>query len=107
MLPAQRQQHAPRRPGERGHRAIQIGHVLPAVARPGLPGGAGEGHQRHAGFLRRGHGIGAHPRGERVRRIDHMGDPLGAQPGDQARHAAKAADARGQGQHARRQVRPA
>lgn len=69
----------------------------PVVTIGGRPGRAFEGNQGQAHAGAGGDGMGAHLRGERVGRIDDMGDVFHRQIGHQPCDAAKAAQAHGQG----------
>lgn len=79
-----------------GNRGFKVGDVGPVVLRSGGPRRAFKGDQGRVGFGAGGDGIRAHLRGERVGRVDHMGDGFGLDVGLEAFGAAKAADADGQ-----------
>ncbi len=76
---------------------FKVGDMGPVVLRSGNPRRAFEGDQGRSGFRTCSDGIRAHLRGERVGRVDDMGDGFGIEIGFQALDAAKAADADGQG----------
>ena len=76
---------------------FKVGDVGPVVLRSGGPRRAFKGDQGRVGFGAGGDGIRAHLRGERVGRVDHMGDGFGLDVGLEAFGAAKAAHADRQG----------
>lgn len=71
---------------------VHVGHMAPGVAEAGDPRRALEGGKRDAGRPAGGNRVPAHLRCERMGRVDHMGDPFGAQIAHQPLHAAEAAD---------------
>ncbi len=81
MHPAEREHHALRRPVERGDRGFDGGHDRPSIAFDGPPGRPAKRDERDAGDPRRGDRIRADLRGEGMRRVDEVRDPLVAQIG--------------------------
>ena len=97
MLATNGQHDAARGLVERGHGGGNVGDMLPGVAGFWGPGRAGEGEERDGLGCAGGDGVMAHLGGERVGRVDHMGDGFAPQVIAQALHAAETADALGQG----------
>ena len=97
MHSPQGQHDAPRRPAQRSDGSREIGHRLPPVAQAGLPGGARQRQQRHAGLRAGRDGVAAHLRGKRMGGIDEVRHTLVAQIPHQPGHAAEAAHAHGDG----------
>lgn len=87
------QEHAPRRVSQGGSRFFGRRDEGPAVAAPGLPGGAPEGAEGDAYNACRGDGIGRDVNREWMCRVDHGLDLLLSQPGREAFAAAEAAGA--------------
>lgn len=75
----------------------QVGDHGPMVAGLRLPRGALKSREGQVKVVARGGGVVAHLGRKGMRGVDDMGDVLVAQISDQARYAAKAADAQGQG----------
>ena len=97
LLFANRQKDTRRRIGQGCRNILKTGQEGPVIPRLRLPGRPFEADQRQAGLHACGMGIVAHSGGKGVRCIDHMGDPVLRQIGNQPRNPAKAADACGQG----------
>lgn len=74
-----------------------VGNGMPVIARARFPWRAFIGAERPAGRGRGGHGVAAHPRRERVRGVDDMGDRLFLKEACQPLGPAEAANARRQG----------
>lgn len=94
---AQRQHDGLRRPLQRSHCGTDVGHRMPAVAGVWMPRRTRQRQQGYAHVGCCGNGIAAHLRGKWMGGIDQMGDGMYVQIPDQPRHAAKAADAHGDG----------
>ncbi len=84
------QEHVRRLRGQRGGGGGDVGHTGPAVARPPGPAGALQRQQGQAHCGTGRDGVRADPRGERVGRVDDMGDGVLAQPVRQPLRPAKA-----------------
>lgn len=93
MHSAQREQDAARRARKFGHRSGSVSNACPAIARPGLPCGSGQGDMGNPGNPRGLYGMCAHSRGKGMRRIDQMRDAMVLEIGHKPRHPTKAADA--------------
>lgn len=91
-LLADRQEDPARWFGQSGDGGLKVGHPVPVVARPGLPGWPFQRAKRRAGFGAGGNGVAAHGGGEGVGRVDNMADPFGPKVIGQPPGAAKAAD---------------
>ena len=76
-----------------GDGGFKVGDMGPVVALVRRPRRAFEGDEGRVGFGAGGDGIRAHLRGERVGRVDHMGDGFGFEIGFQALDPAKTSDA--------------
>lgn len=96
-LLSNRQEYPRRRVGQGGNRACDIRHMDPVIAAGDLPRRALQGQQLHTAGKAGINRVPAHLRGKGVGCIDNMGDTVGAQVIAQTRHAAKTADAGGQG----------
>lgn len=96
VLPADGKKDASRMIWQRGDRSGQVRHGVPVVARTPHPRRADEraepGSRQGAGFDR----IAAHPFGERVGRIDDIGNCFGFEIGREPRDAAETANPRRQ-----------
>lgn len=97
VLLANRQENPRGRIGQAGNRARHVGDMGPKIAGLGLPRGAFKGQKRHAASKACRDRIPAHLGGKGVGGIDNVGNPVAAYIMTQPRHAAKAADPRGQG----------
>lgn len=97
MLSADGQKHAGGCGGQRLHSCIDIRHMGPVVTGLRLPRRALQRDQRGAGLGAGGMGIAAHLSSKGMGGIHHMGDAVIVDILHQPRHAAKAADPRGQG----------
>ena len=97
MHPADSQKDLLRRAGQRRNRALDICDVVPLIADLRLPHGAGQGRQRHAGFMTGCDGVAAHLRGKWMGCIDHMRNRAALQVAGQTVNAAKPADPHRQG----------
>lgn len=86
------QKHAGRGVGQCGNRACDIGHMGPAIGRPGHPGRTLQRGQRDASLCAGGSGVPAHLGSEGMCRIDDMGYALAAQKPHQPLNSAKSAD---------------
>ncbi len=83
--------------GQGRQRRLHRGHVLPAVARAGLPRLTLQRQQRQVGDFRGLYGVRADLGGEGMGGVQDVGDSFSAQIADQTLNAAKAADAVRQG----------
>jgi hypothetical protein len=89
---AQRQEHPPAQPRQRGRRRGFVGHPVPAVAAAGGPARPAQHHQPRPGARDGLRGVPDHRRGERVGRVDEHVGGVRAQPLGQPAGAAEPAD---------------
>lgn len=97
VLPPDGQKHPGRFSRQSRYSPGDIGDLLPSVTGSGLPGRPFERDKAGAGTSSRSHGIAAHARGERMRRVDQMRDFFCVQKLRQTVHPAEPADANRQG----------
>ena len=93
VLSANREEHAARLGSKSLRRCRDIIDLGPMIAGHRLPGCAFERQQRYSGDVASRNGIRAHPRRERMRRIDDAVDIFCTKIVREARDAAKATDA--------------
>lgn len=96
VLAADGEKDARRRVGQGGDACGDIGHGMPAVARPRCPGGALEAEQWRVRLRAGSDRIAAHAGCERMRGVDDVGDAIVREVSREAGDAAEATDARRQ-----------
>lgn len=91
------QHHPLARPAERGNRPGNVRNPLPLITVFLDPSGASKSDQWNVSLSAGHNRIPAHLRGKRVRRVDHMGDPMGPKILNQPLNPAKTTHALRQG----------
>lgn len=102
MHPAEREHHLMARTAEGSDRPGHAFDMSPAIAGHRPPCRAGQGDEGNARKARRFDGMGAHRRGERVRRVDEVGNAVFPQILGKSGDSTKAADPDRDGLHAGR-----
>lgn len=97
MHPPQRQHDSAWWPRQRGDRRVDIADTVPSVAVQRNPGRPRKGNMLDARLSRRGDGVAAHLRRERMRRVDQMRDARFTKIGRKTIDAAEPADPHGHG----------